>query len=56
MNKSITRRILALAIGLPYVAVAAYLAVKGSMEAFIALGTVATTIVGFYFGTKAETT
>jgi len=56
MNKSITRRILALAIGLPYVAVAAYLAVMGSMEAFVAFGVLATTVIGFYFGTKATST
>ena len=56
MKKSITRRILALAIALPFVGVAATLAMQGVSEAFIALATIATTVVGFYFGTKANMT
>jgi len=53
MNKSITRRIIAIIFCVCGAGVMSYLAFKGVVEAFTALNTIVSLIVGFYFGTQA---
>ena len=50
---SLTRRILAIIIGVGGCSVLAYKAVMGDGEALVQLGTLTGMIVAFYFGTKA---
>ncbi len=54
MNKSITRRIIALMFCFCGAGVMSYLAIKGIVEAFTALNTIVSLIVGFYFGVQAQ--
>ena len=53
MNKSITRRIIAILFSACGAGVLTYLSIMGSSEALVALIAVVGTITGFYFGTKA---
>ena len=52
MNKSLTRRIIAITFSICGAGVMTYLSLQGSAEAFIALVAVVGTITGFYYGTQ----
>lgn len=56
MNKSLTRRIIAILFSSCGAGVLTYLSVIGNTEALIALVATVGTICGFYFGTKANQT
>jgi len=53
MNKSITRRVLAIMGGVCYFGTITYLSFLGISEALSALIASGSLILGFYFGTKA---
>jgi hypothetical protein len=54
-KKSITRRVIAIAFSLTGAGVMAYLSLTGSESAFTALVATTSSVVSFYFGTKANT-
>jgi len=54
MNKSFTRRIIAIVYSACGAGVLTYLSIIGSSEALIALIATVGTVTGFYFGTKAS--
>lgn len=56
MNKSLTRRIIAIMVATCYLGVMTYLSLLGVSEALIALIATGSIVTGFYFGTKASQT
>ena len=54
MNKSVTRRILAIVCVVCGVGVLSYLAIFGEENALIRLGDVVLIVIGFYFGATAN--
>ena len=53
MNKSVTRRIIAILFSVCGAGVMTYLALNGSPEAFTALVATVGVVVGYYFGVKS---
>jgi len=56
MDKSLTRRIIAIMFATCYIGVVTYLSLSGVMEALVALIASGSVISGFYFGIKANQT
>ena len=54
MNKSITRRIIAILFSVCGAGVMTYLSIMGSSEALVALIATVGTVSGFYFGTQSS--